>query len=80
MELVTVPLMRVQLDTDRATARRVLDLHRAGGVHRESRDAALDEIWRRGHTPAGEPVFVGLTNGDPVHLVYDVLVHSGTTH
>ncbi|MDO3703179.1 hypothetical protein Q3W71_16020 [Micromonospora sp. C28SCA-DRY-2] len=72
-------LMRIQLDTDRATARRVLALHQAGRIHRESRDAARDEVWRRGRTPAGEPVFVGLTNGHPVRLIYDVEVYPETT-
>jgi hypothetical protein len=66
--------MRIHLDTDRATARRVLDLHRAGRVHRPWRDAAEAEVWRRGRTPAGPPVFVGVTNGEPVQLRYDVQV------
>ncbi|UWP83253.1 hypothetical protein [Dactylosporangium fulvum] len=71
--------MRIQLDTDRTIARRVLDLHRAGKVHRDSLDAARDEVWRRGRTPAGEPVFVGVTNGDPIRLLYDVEVYLDTT-
>jgi hypothetical protein len=70
-----MPSIRIQLDTDRTTARRVLELHRAGKVHRESRDAAREEAWRLGRTPAGEPVFVGVTNGYPVRLLYDVEVH-----
>ncbi|MCW6005775.1 hypothetical protein K1W54_14485 [Micromonospora sp. CPCC 205371] len=70
--------IRVQLDTDPITARRVVALHRAGKTHRESRDAARDEIWRRGRTPAGEPVFVGVMNGDPVRLLYEVEVYSET--
>lgn len=70
-----MPLMRIQLDSDRRTARRVLALHLAGKVHRESRDAARDEVWRHGRTPAAEPVFVGVTNGEPVRLLYDVEVH-----
>lgn len=73
--MATVPLMRIQLDSDRYTARRVVELHRAGKVHRESRDAARDEVWRRGRTPAAEPVFVGTTNGEPVRLIYDVEVY-----
>jgi hypothetical protein len=71
-------LIRIQVDSDRGTARRVLELHQAGKVHRESRDAARDEVWRLGHTPAREPVFVGVTNGEPVRLLYDVEVHAGT--
>jgi hypothetical protein len=71
-------LVRIQVDSDRTTARRVLDLHRGGKVHRESRDAARDAVWRQGRTPAGEPVFVGVSTGDPVRLLYDVEVHSDT--
>lgn len=74
-----MPLMRIQLDSDRTTARRVMELHLAGKVHRESRDAAREEVWRRGRTPAGEPVFVGVTNGEPVRLLYDVEIHWDTT-
>nr|MDT0658097.1 hypothetical protein [Micromonospora sp. DSM 115978] len=70
-----MPLVRIQVDSDRSTARRVLELHQVGKVHRDSRDAARDEVWRRGHTPAAEPVFVGITNGEPVRLIYDVKVH-----
>jgi hypothetical protein len=73
-----MPLLRIQLDSDRATARRVMELHLAGKVHRESRDAAREEVWRHGRTPAGEPVFVGVTNGHPVRLIYDVAVYSDT--
>jgi hypothetical protein len=73
-----MPLLRVQLDSDRATARRVLALHMAGKIHRESRDAAREQVWRHGRTPAAEPVFVGVTNGYPVRLLYDVEVYSDT--
>jgi hypothetical protein len=70
-----MPLIRIQLDTDRSTARRVVQLAAAGKVHRESRDAARDAAWRLGRTPAAEPVFVGTTNGEPVRLIYDVEVY-----
>lgn len=74
-----MPLLRIQLDSDRYTARRVRELHQAGRVHHESRDAAREEVWRRGRTPAAEPVFVGTTNGEPVRLLYDVDVYPETT-
>ncbi|MEU4566525.1 hypothetical protein [Micromonospora sp. NPDC023956] len=73
-----MPLLRIQVESDRVTARRVMELHLAGKVHRESRDAAREEVWRRGRTPAGEPVFVGITNGTPVRLLYDVEVYHDT--
>jgi hypothetical protein len=74
-----MPLVRIQLESDRTTARRVMELHRADKVHHESREAARTEAWRRGWTPAAEPVFVGVTNGQPVRLLYDVEVYSDTT-
>ncbi|MFF5235207.1 hypothetical protein [Dactylosporangium sp. NPDC000521] len=70
-----MPLMRIQIDSDRYTAHRVTQLHQAGKVHHESRDAAREEVWRRGRTPAAEPIFVGTTNGTPVRLLYDVEVY-----
>ncbi|WP_238010009.1 hypothetical protein KZZ52_34645 [Dactylosporangium sp. AC04546] len=74
-----MPRIRVQVDSDRTTAQKVLDLHRAGKVHKESRDAARDEVWRQGRTPSGEPVFVGVSNGEPVRLQYDVEVYLDAT-
>ncbi|MGH3585506.1 MAG: hypothetical protein ACRDQ0_04195 [Pseudonocardia sp.] len=70
-------MMRIQLDCDKRTARRVRELHQAGKIHHESRDAARDEVWRHGRTPAAEPVFIGTTNGEPVRLIYEVEVHLG---
>jgi hypothetical protein len=56
----------------------VLELHQADKVHRPSREAALAQVWRRGRTPAGEPVFVGVSNSEPVRLLYDVEVYPET--
>jgi hypothetical protein len=75
---VKVPVLRIRIDSDRTTARRVVELHRAGKIHRESRDAARAEVWRHGRTPAGEPVFIGVSTGDPVQLLYDVDVYWNT--
>ncbi len=71
-------VLRVQIDADRSVARRVLELHRAGKFHKESRDAAEARVWRLGRTPAAPPVFVGVTNGEPVRLLYEVEVYSDT--
>ncbi|MEW1587886.1 hypothetical protein AB0283_20900 [Micromonospora vinacea] len=58
----------------------VLQLHREGRIHHESREAAREQAWRQGRTPAGDPVFVGITNGRrDVQLLYDVEVHSDAT-
>jgi hypothetical protein len=74
-----VPLLRVQVESDRTTARRVMRLHRADKVDHGSREAARGEARRRGWTPAAEPVFVGVTNGHPVRLLYDVEVYPDAT-
>lgn len=74
-----MPLLRVHLDSDRITARRVLQLHQEGKTHRESWEAAREQVWRQGRTPAGDPIFVGVTNGRRnVQLLYDVEVYSDT--
>ncbi|MFC0505151.1 hypothetical protein [Micromonospora costi] len=74
-----MPLLRVHLDSDRTTARRVLHLHQEGRNHRESQEAAREQVWRQGRTPAGDPIFVGITNGRRnVQLIYDVEVYSDT--
>jgi hypothetical protein len=67
--------MRVHVDSDPGTARRVLRLHQAGKIHHASRDAAREAVVRRGRTPAGEPVFVGVSNGRPIRLYYEVEVY-----
>jgi hypothetical protein len=72
-------MLRIELDSDKHTARRIVQLHQAGKVHRESREAAREQAFRLGRTPAGEPTFVGITNGEPARLVYDVPVYSDIT-
>lgn len=69
-------MLRIELDVDKHEARRIVRLHQAGKVHRESRETALHEAVRRGRTPSGDPTFVGITNGEPARLVYDVPVYS----
>ena len=42
-------------------------------------DHATRPATRSGErTPAGDPVFVGVTNGGPVRLLYDVEVYPDT--
>lgn len=74
-----MPVVRIQLESDRKTARRVTEMHVAGHPHRPSVDAARDAVWRLGRTPAADPVFIGVTNGEPVRLLYDVEVYLDVT-
>jgi hypothetical protein len=71
-------LLRIELESDKHTARRIVELHQKGRIHLESREAARDEVLRRGRIPAGDPRFVGITNGEPARLIYDVPVDSDT--
>ncbi|MFI6780930.1 hypothetical protein [Micromonospora sp. NPDC050276] len=74
-----MPLLRVRVDSDPSTARRVRQLHQEGRSHHESRESAREQVWRQGRTPAGDPIFVGVTNGrQHVQLLYDVEVYSDT--
>ncbi|WP_275005986.1 hypothetical protein [Promicromonospora iranensis] len=76
-----MPKMRVELPAaDRAAAQKILRRYADGGCDRSCDDAALDEIWRLGHTPAGRPECVGITNGSPTYLKFDIEVHPGVSH
>jgi hypothetical protein len=68
------PVAGLELDSDRYTARRVLELCRAGKVHRESVDAAREEVWRRGIRPPPSRSSSASRTGEPVRLIYDVQV------
>ncbi|WP_306204147.1 hypothetical protein [Actinoplanes sp. RD1] len=74
-----MPTVRVQLASDPTTARRVRRLHQADKIHHDSREAARAEVRRLGWTPAADPVFIGLTNGNPPRLIYETEVDSETT-
>lgn len=72
-----MPTMRVQLRAeDREQARRVLDRYAAGDRHPAWDDAALAEVRRLRRTPRGDPRCVGMTNGSPVRLMFDVEVYA----
>ncbi|OLT48276.1 hypothetical protein BJF85_13640 [Saccharomonospora sp. CUA-673] len=72
-----MPTMRVHLRAaDREDARRVLDHYLAGGHDPLWDDAVLEEVRRLGRTPSGAPRCVGMTNGRPVDLMFDVEVYA----
>lgn len=60
-----MPLLRIELDSDKHIARRIFEMYRAGKIHYESREAAREEALQRGRIPTGKPRFVGITNGEP---------------
>lgn len=74
-----MPLLRIELDSDKYTARRIFQIHKRGKIHHESREVARNEVLRRGRIPSGDPRFVGITNGEPARLIYDVPIDPDTT-
>lgn len=74
-----MPQLRIEIEaTDRIEARRILALYSRGDRHPPLDDEVIDEAWKRGRTPIGDPVFVGLTNGSPIYYKFDVNVDSVT--
>lgn len=74
-----MPVIRIEVPMTRDEAKKIFALYQNGAKHRRSEDAALDEAWKRGRTPTGHIRFVGLTNGQPPSLKYDVTVHTDLT-
>lgn len=74
-----MPKVRIKLEAaNREAAQRILRRYVDGGSHRPSDDRVLDEVWGQGRTPAGNPRCVGLTNGSPTYLMFDVEVYPET--
>lgn len=70
-----MPVIRVELASDRERAKSFDERVRRGGRFPKERDLALEEAWTRGYTPTGEVHYRGRTNGQPPSLKFDVEVH-----
>lgn len=70
-----MPVIRIELASDRERARSLHDRVRRGGQYPQERELVLDEAWSRGYTPTGEVHYRGRTNGQPPSLKFDVEVH-----
>ncbi len=72
-----MPKLRIELlAADRDEAKAVVAAYADSGTHRSSEDTVLAEVWRLGRTPAGRPECVGMTNGSPTYLKFDVGVYA----
>jgi hypothetical protein len=70
-----MPKLRIEIAaTDQIEAKRVQSVYQRGERVVTLDDEATDETWRAGYTPVGRPVFVGLTNGEPISYRFDVPV------
>ncbi|WP_029089752.1 hypothetical protein [Brevibacterium album] len=72
-----MPMLRIEIEAaDRIEAKRVQALYQRGERLVKLDEEAEAEAWRRGRTPVGRPVFVGLTNGVPLLYRFDVPVET----
>lgn len=72
-----MPMLRIEIAaTDQIEAKRIQSVYQRGERNVKLDDEATDEAWRAGYTPVGRPVFVGLTNGEPLSYRFDVPVET----
>lgn len=69
-----MPVIRIELDSDRERAKRFHERVRRGEPFPKERQLVIEEAWRRGYTPTGEVDYRGRTNGQPPGLKFDVEV------
>lgn len=70
-----MPLIRIEMPSTRDEAKRLLAQYESGARDLAWEERVVDEAWRRGRTPTGRVRFVGVTNGQPPSLKFDVEVH-----
>lgn len=70
-----MPLVRIEISVDgRDEARRIMARFADGKTDPAVEREVLDAVWAQGRVPRGRPVCLGMTNGRPVHLKFDVEV------
>lgn len=76
-----MPNLPVEIEaTDHIEAKRLLALYQRGQRHSGLEEEAINEVWRRGWTPVAQPIFIGLSNGEPVLYRFEVPVETSTGH
>ncbi len=69
-----MPVIRIELDSDREHAKRFHERVRRGQPYPKECDFVIEEAWERGYTPTGKVDYRGRTNGQPPSLKFDVEV------
>jgi hypothetical protein len=68
-----MPLVRIEISVDgRDEARRLMARFADGKTDPVIEQEVLDAVWKQGRVPRGRPVCLGMTNGRPVNLKFDV--------
>ncbi|GAA2025007.1 hypothetical protein GCM10009720_00920 [Yaniella flava] len=62
--------------TDQTEAKRILSLYQRGERHGVLEEEVTNEAWNAGWTPVGRPIFIGLSNGEPVLYRFEVPVET----
>lgn len=62
--------------TDHIEAKRIQSRYQRGERHGALEDEVTDQAWNSGWTPVGRPVFIGLSNGEPVLYRFEVPVET----
>ncbi|WP_434590785.1 hypothetical protein [Brevibacterium sp. 1718] len=72
-----MPKLRIEIAAaDQIEAKRVQSVYQRNERIVKLDEEATDEAGKAGYTPVGRPVFVGLTNGDPLMYRFDVPVEA----
>lgn len=75
-----MPMLRIEIPArDRIEAKRIQALYQRGERHVKLDEEATERTWESGYIPVGRPVFVGLTNGEPLHYRFDVPVETAVS-
>lgn len=61
---------------DHIEAKRIQGLYQRGTRHAGLEDEVLNEVWNSGWTPVGPPIFIGLSNGQPILYRFEVPVET----
>jgi len=64
--------------TDHIEAKRIQSLYQRGERHNGLEKEVTDEVWSRGWTPIARPIFIGLSNGQPILYRFEVPVDTST--
>lgn len=72
-----MPRIPIEIEaTDHIEAKRILALYQRGERHGVLEEEVTNEAWDRGRTPIGRPIFIGLSNGEPVLYRFEVPVET----
>lgn len=74
-----MPKIPIEIEAhDHIEAKRIQGIYQRGDRHGGLEEEVTNEVWNRGWTPVGSPVFIGLSNGEPILYRFEVPVETST--